>query len=78
MNVLNGGMLLGLATIVAPLLIHLFVRRSPPVVDWGAMQFLPSAQRAQRTIMLHDVWLLMLRIVVVALLVIALARPWVS
>lgn len=78
MHVLNGWMLIGLAAIIAPLLIHLFARRQPPVVDWGAWQFLQSAQHTRRTVTLNDAWLLLLRVFVIVIAVMALARPWVS
>ncbi len=76
MSVLNGWMLLGLTAVIAPLLIHLFARQRPPVLDWGAMQFLPTTPQATRALTIDDFWLMVLRATVLAFLALALARPW--
>lgn len=71
-------MLLGLAMLAAPVLIHFLARRPPPVIDWGAMQFLTTARRTRRNITFSDRALLFLRMAVIAAAALAVARPWIS
>ncbi len=76
MDVLNPWMLAGLAGVTLPVLIHLLARRRLPVIDWGAMQFLQTPPSSRRSLSI-DAWLLLLlRIVALALLALALTRPW--
>ena len=42
----NPAMLLGLASLAIPLVIHFLNRRRNVVVDWGAMQFLEAGARS--------------------------------
>lgn len=42
------------------------------------MQFLKLGQETRRRVWLEDLWLLLLRMALIAWLAIALARPWVS
>ena len=76
---LNPAMLLGLAAIAAPILLHLLNRQRYRVVPWGAMMFLrQSLAKATRRLRFQH-WLLMLvRIFILALLALALARPLVK
>lgn len=70
-------MLLGLAALALPILIHLLNRRKPMVVDWGAMRFLQASHQARRRrLLLEDVLLLCLRCLAIALIVLAMARPF--
>lgn len=69
-------MLAGLATVVLPVVAHLLSKRRYDVVDWGAMQFLQLGQRTRRRIRLQDLLLLFLRMLLLACLVFALARPY--
>ena len=48
LGVLNAAMLLGLAGVAIPVVIHLLNRRNDPVVDWAAMQFLELSPRERR------------------------------
>lgn len=75
-GVFNIWMLLGLGAVVFPVLAHLLSRRRYDVVDWGAMQFLELGRRTRRSIRLQDWLLLLLRMLAVALVALALARPW--
>lgn len=75
-DVINPWMLLGLMGIAIPILVHLLSRRKQDVVDWGAMQFLEPSPRERRTLWIENFWLLLLRVGLIALLAIALARPW--
>ncbi len=66
----------GLALAAIPLIIHLLHRRRYVEVDWAAMRFLLEATRKQsRRMRLENLILLILRTFVLALLVLALARP---
>ncbi len=73
---LNTLMLLGLAGAALPVLVHLLSRRKYDVVPWGAMQFLELGRRTRRRIRLEEALLLLLRIGLICLLALALARPW--
>jgi len=77
MSFLGAGFLAGLIAIGMPLAIHLFAKRKRVHMPWGAMRFLAEARPnwKKRTLRLQD-WLVMLmRIIAVALLVLAFARP---
>src|ERR1043166_4266173 len=66
----------GLGLVVIPVLVHLLHRQKVTPVAWGAMQFLlesPLRLKRRRRI---DNWLLMLvRMAIVALVALILARP---
>jgi hypothetical protein len=76
MEFLNAAILFGLAAMAIPIAIHIFSRRRFEKINWGAMQFLRTsyAQRS-RYILLEELILLLLRVGVLGLLVLALARP---
>ena len=69
-------MLAGLAGVILPILAHLLSRKRYDTVDWGAMQFLELDPSARRNLQLEDLLLLLVRMLLVALLAIAMARPW--
>ncbi|MEW4486874.1 BatA domain-containing protein [Thalassoglobus sp. JC818] len=73
---LNILMLTGLAAVALPVLAHLISRRRFEVVEWGAMQFLKLGHRTRRKIRLQDFLLLLIRMLVLGMLALALARPW--
>ena len=75
-DVLNAAMLLGLLGVALPVLIHLLNRRRDPVIDWGAMQFLDLGRRARRKIRLTELLLMLARMALLALVALALARPF--
>lgn len=75
---LNAAMLFGLAGIALPVLAHLLSKKKYDVVRWGAMQFLELGRNTQRRVRLEEMWLMFLRMGMIALLAIALARPWIS
>lgn len=75
---INPWMLAGLAGISLPILAHLLSRRKYDVVDWGAMQFLEIGRNARRRIRLEELLLLALRMSLIALIALALSRPWLS
>jgi hypothetical protein len=77
-ELLNPWMLAGLAGVALPVIAHLLSKKKYDIVNWGAMQFLKLGQETRRRVWLEDLWLLLLRMALVAWLAIALARPWVS
>lgn len=76
MPFLMTSMLIGLAAVSIPIIIHLLHRQRTTPVQWGAMQFLQESPLQLKRRKKVDHWLLMLlRMAVIALLVLALARP---
>lgn len=69
-------MLAGLAGVLLPVLAHLLSRKRYDSVQWGAMQFLELDPSARRNLQLEDLILLLVRMSLIALLALALARPW--
>jgi hypothetical protein len=77
MTFLKWSMLLGLATIAIPIIIHLLNRSKPRVIEWGAMQFLRAALVTRsRRMQLEELVLMCLRCLSLALLALAMARPF--
>ncbi len=77
-DLLNPWMLAGLAGVALPVVAHLLSKKKYDIVSWGAMQFLELGQETRRRVWLEDLWLLLLRMALIAWIAIALARPWVS
>jgi hypothetical protein len=77
-GVLNMLMLAGLAGVSIPIIIHLLNRRRYNVVDWGAMQFLQLSETTRRRLMIEELLLMLLRMALIAILVLALAAPFVE
>ena len=75
---LNAIMLAGLAALVLPIIVHLISKRRFDVVDWGAMQFLELGRRMRRRVRLQDLLLMALRMALLGLLALGMARPWAS
>lgn len=76
MSFLNPAFLGALALVGIPLLIHLIRRRKLKVVPWAAMEFLRQSQKKQkRRLRIEELILLGLRMLIVALAVMAFARP---
>ena len=78
LSLLNIGMLLGLVAVVVPIVVHLLNRRRFDVVQWGAMQFLELGDRTRQRIKLSDLFLLLMRMAMVAMLAFAFSRPFVQ
>lgn len=71
-------LLLGLAGIAIPVIIHLFNRRNAREVLWGAMRFLmDSLMSRRRSLLLEEMLLLAARCLLVGCAVLAMARPFV-
>jgi len=76
---LNTWLLLGVLGVSIPVIIHLFNRRHAKQVDWGAFQFLlESLISRRRRVLLEEILLLATRCLLVALVALALARPFIS
>lgn len=76
MAFLNPAFLSFLALIGVPVLIHLIRRRKLKVVRWAAMEFLRQSQKKQkRRLRIEELILLALRMLIVALAVLAFCRP---
>ena len=79
MTFLNPYMLIGLAGVAVPILLHLLHRRRAEVIDWGAMQFLlASVASRSRRIRLEQWLLLLARCLLLALPALAMARPFIE
>ncbi|MDR2849616.1 MAG: BatA domain-containing protein [Verrucomicrobiota bacterium] len=71
-------LLLGLAGIAIPVIIHLFNRRNAREVKWGAMRFLlDSLMSRRRSLLLEELLLLAARCLLAGCAVLAMARPFV-
>jgi hypothetical protein len=78
LSFLNFALLGGLAAIAIPIIIHLLNRRTAKVMDWGAMRFLLESVESRKTrIQLEEALLLAARCLLVGLLALAVARPFV-
>jgi hypothetical protein len=61
--------------VAIPPLIHLLNRRRYTVVDWGAMQFLLISDAKRRRLLIEELLLMALRMLLIAVMVLALAAP---
>lgn len=76
---LSPAMLGWLALATIPIIIHLLFRRRVKPLPWAAMQFLENAhKKTKRRIQLENVLLLLMRMLAIALLVAAVARPFLT
>ncbi len=75
-GVLNAAMLLGLSGAALPVIIHLLNRRRDTVIDWGAMQFLDLGRQSRRRLRVTELLLMLARMGLLALVALALARPF--
>lgn len=75
---LNTAMLFGLAGVALPVVAHLLSKKKYDVVRWGAMQFLELGRNTRRQVRLEELLLMVIRMGMIAILALALARPWIS
>lgn len=76
MGFLNPVYLAALAALAIPLLIHILSRRRVPVIRFSSLRFLqPSDRRSMKRVNLRRLLLLAMRMLGVALIVLAFARP---
>ena len=79
MAFLNPLFLFGLLAAGIPLLIHLWNRRRVVTIDFSSLMFLTAAHRENaRRFQLRQLLILLLRIIIVALIALALARPFLT
>ena len=77
MTFLEFPMLMGLVLVAVPVVIHLLNRNKARPVVWGAMRFLAaSLETERRRLLLEEMLLLALRCLLVAVIVMAMARPF--
>ena len=77
MSFIHTFLLAGLGAIAIPIIIHLLSRKAAKVIDWGAMQFLlDSIESRKRRIQLEEALLMAARCLLMALLALAVARPF--
>jgi hypothetical protein len=77
MSLLSPFFLAGLLLVAGPIIAHLIRRATKDRVEFSALRFLsPSAPRLDRRSRVQNPWLLLLRCLIVALLVLAFARPY--
>lgn len=75
---LNTWLLLGLIAVLIPIIIHLLNRRQARYMEWGAMQFLEESFASRKSrIQLEEVLLMATRCLLLALLALAVARPFI-
>ena len=76
MTFLSVFFLMAMPLALAPVVLHLFDRRRKVTIEWGAMQFLEEATTQRTSARKLKQWLLLaLRMLALAALVLALARP---
>ena len=79
MSFLNPLFLLGLAAVVAPIIVHLVRRTNAKKIEFASLMFVRRVpQRTIRRNRLHNLLLLLLRCLALLLLVLAFARPYFS
>ncbi|MCA8993981.1 MAG: BatA domain-containing protein [Planctomycetaceae bacterium] len=76
MTFLNAGMLAGLGAILVPLILHFLLRQKPKRILFPALRLLERKRKQNvRRLRLRHLWLLLLRMLVFAAIVLAVARP---
>ena len=76
LSFLNSIILVALAAGIIPLLIHLFTRRKLKKIDFSSLWFLKALEKTKiKQVRLHNLLLLILRILIILLTVLAFARP---
>ncbi len=79
MTFIHGYLLAGLVLVGVPILVHLIMRQKPKLLPFPAFRFLKQQHLINRRKLLLQHWLLMaLRMLLIAVLVLALARPRVA
>lgn len=67
--------LIALAGLIVPLLIHLVRQSDPPPIDFPALRWVRASVRPRRRLRFEDRWLLLARLLLVALAALLLAQP---
>jgi len=73
---LHPSILIGLAAVSVPILIHLFTRHKSKTIYFSTLRFLKELQKQQiRRLKIRQILLLILRALIILLLILAFARP---
>ncbi len=76
---LNPWLLIGLVSVLIPMILHLVRKHAARPYKWGAMRFLINTMVARRrSVEWEDVLLMATRCLLISLIALALARPYVS
>lgn len=76
MTLLHPALLLGLGLVALPVIVHLLMRQKPKKLVFPALQLLQKRRKQNsRRLRLRHIWLLLLRMLAIALLVFAISRP---
>ncbi len=76
MSFLHPALLAGLGLVAIPVILHLWLRPKPKRLPFPALRLLQSRQKQNsRRLKLRHLWLLLLRMAVIALMVFAVTRP---
>jgi len=76
MTFLNAAILFGLGLTAIPVILHLLLRNQPKKLPFPALRLLMLSKKSNtRRMKLKHLWLLLLRILLIAVIVLALARP---
>ena len=76
MSLLHPGLIFGLGLSVIPILLHLLLRAKPKRLIFPALRLIQQNRRQNvRRLQLRHLWLLLLRIFVIAMMVFAVTRP---
>lgn len=76
MTFLNAAILFGLGMTAIPVILHLLLRNRPKKLPFPALRLLMQTKKSNtRRLKLKHLWLLLLRVLLIALVVLALARP---
>lgn len=67
--------LLALGGLLLPLLLHLVRRNTPDILDFAALRWLRAGSQPRRRLRLEQLWLLLLRLLLVALAALLVAGP---
>lgn len=76
MSLLNPAILFGLGLVAVPVILHLLLRQKPKKLVFPAMRLIEKRRKQNvRRLRLRHLWLLLLRMLVIGVLVLAIARP---
>lgn len=76
MGFLNSAFLIGLAAVSIPLILHFLSRRRITTIEFSSLRFLEQMQKSRmKWLKIKEILLLLLRMSIIALIVMAFARP---
>jgi len=75
-SLLNPTILFGLGLVSVPVILHLLTRAKPKKFEFPALQLIQTRKKSNaRRLRLRHIWLLLLRMAIIGMLVLAVARP---